>query len=68
MTVRPRPERQTCETCDWWCYGTWPDNTCDQWEYTIAEIEVDDDILAAVTGQPTSAEIRALLDEAEGIG
>lgn len=64
----PAPEDRTCENCDWYCYGTWDGNTCDKWEYKIAEIVVPDDVIAMITGQPTSHDIEALkreIDEME---
>ena len=59
--------KQTCETCDWWCYGTYPDATCDKWEQTLAEIDVDDDIINKLMGMPTSEDIGELLEEIEKI-
>ena len=64
----------TCETCDWYCYGTWDGNTCDKWERTVWETPVPDDIINAAMGLPTSedyaelrAEIERLDDEIEGM-
>ena len=57
---RDLPQVRTCETCDWYCYGTWPSNTCDKWEATLWECEVPDDVLAAMAGMPTSKDFAAL--------
>lgn len=60
---------QTCETCDWRCYGTWPGNTCDRWERTLYEVEVPDDVIARLMGEPTKADMETLrreVDEIEG--
>lgn len=51
---------QTCETCDWFCYGTWPGNTCDKWEQTLYEIEVPDEVIARLMGEPTAEDLEAL--------
>lgn len=56
---------QTCATCDWWCYGTWPWNTCDRWEKTLFEIEVPDDVIARLMGEPTQADMETLRRELE---
>ena len=64
---REFPQNKTCETCDWYCYGTYPANTCEKWEFTIAEIPVPEDLINALTGQPTESQIAALHDEADRI-
>lgn len=56
---------QTCETCDWWCYGTWPGNTCDKWEQTLYEIEVTDEVIARIMCEPTVEDIDALRREVD---
>lgn len=61
--MRDRPEKQTCETCDWWCYGTWPDNTCDRWERTLYEVDVPDEVIAMLLNMPTEEDIRKLEQE-----
>lgn len=69
--MNERPEETTCETCDWWCYGTWPSNTCDKWEYTICEIEVPDEVIARLTNEPTEDDLRKLhaeIDDMENSG
>lgn len=53
----------TCRTCDWWCYGTWDDNTCDKWEHTIAVIDIDEDTLATLMNQPTAKDLADLQRE-----
>ena len=58
---------KTCETCDWWCYGTWPGNTCDKWEKTLYEIDVPDDLIAKLAGMPTSEDMETLRHEVERI-
>ena len=58
---------QTCETCDWWCYGTWPGGTCDKWERTIFEVDVPDEVLGKLFKAPTSREIRELHDEIDAL-
>ena len=56
---------KTCETCDWWCYGTWPANTCEKWEKTVYEIDVPDDLIMRLAGMPTSEDMEALRGEIE---
>lgn len=51
---------KTCGTCDWWCYGTYPSNTCDRWERTVWECEVPDDVMAKVLHEPTDEDMEAL--------
>ena len=58
---------KTCETCDWWCYGTYPSNTCDRWERTVYEADVPDDVIARLMGEPTSEDMERLHDEIEGL-
>ena len=52
-----------CDTCDWYCYGTYPENTCDRWERTIAVIDIDEDTLAQLMNQPTSGDLNDLKRE-----
>lgn len=61
------PENKTCETCDWWCYGTWPGNTCDKWEYTIMEIEIPDEIIDILASRPTKQDLHDLHKEIEDL-
>lgn len=56
---------KTCETCDWWCYGTWPGNTCDRWEETLFEVEVPDELIDRLTGGPTPEDMARLWSEVE---
>ena len=60
---------QTCETCDWWCYGTFPANTCDKWERTVYEIDVPDEIFGMLTKplEPNSRELREIREEIDAI-
>lgn len=58
------PEEKTCNTCDWYCYGTWPSNTCDKWEYTIASVEIDDALIRRLV-EPSKEEVDSLIKEAE---
>lgn len=58
--VREIPAVKTCETCDWWCYGTWASNTCDKWETTLWETDVPVDVIARLLNQPTEADIAKL--------
>lgn len=62
---REMPEAKTCATCDWWCYGTWPGNTCDRWETTLFEIEVPDDVIARLMGEPTAEDMETLRREVD---
>lgn len=64
---RELPKAKTCETCDWFCYGTWKGNTCDKWEFTQFETPVPDDLIAALTGQPTESQLSEMRDEADRI-
>lgn len=58
-----KPANMTCETCDWYCYGTWPSNTCDRWERTLYEVDVPDEVIAMLLNEPTEEDIRKLHDE-----
>lgn len=58
--VRDIPQVKTCETCDWWCYGTTLDSTCDKWETTLWETDVPDDVICRLLNQPTEADIAKL--------
>lgn len=64
---REIPQVKTCETCDWWCYGTWASNTCDKWETTLWETEVPDDLIARLLNMPTEADIEKMMAEAEAV-
>lgn len=57
----------TCESCDWWCYGTWPGNTCDKWERTVFEADVPDEVIARLLHEPTAADLDELEREIEGL-
>lgn len=59
--------KQTCETCDWWCYGTYPDATCDKWEQTVYEVPVPDDVMARIMHLPTKTDVQKVIEEAEGL-
>lgn len=61
------PKEKTCSTCDWYCYGTWPGNTCDKWEYTIMEIEVPDELLEPFLPGPSEQDILDLHKEIDSI-
>ena len=56
-------ENMTCETCDWYCYGTWPSNTCDKWERTVFEADVPDEVIGKLLKVPTESDMAALRDE-----
>ena len=59
---------QTCETCDWWCYGTWPGGTCDKWERTIFEVDVPDEVLGKLMKVPSASDMDKMYDELDRIG
>ena len=61
------PEKKTCETCDWWCYGTYPDNTCDKWEFTIFSSEIPLDMIEKVMPVPTLDDLDKLRKELDDI-
>lgn len=65
--MNDRPEEMTCETCDWWCYGTWPGNTCDRWERTLYEVDVPDEVIAMLLNEPTDDDLRKLHDEIDDL-
>lgn len=58
--------KQTCETCDWWCYGTHPDNSCDKWERTVYSVEINESLLRRLI-EPTQEEVDSLIKEAENL-
>lgn len=61
------PEKKTCETCDWWCYGTYADNTCDKWEYTVFSAEIPEEALTKLIKTPTLDDIEKLRQEIRDI-
>ena len=65
---RELPQERTCRTCDWWCFGTWPANTCEKWEFTLCEIEAPDELISMFTGEPTERQLEELRREIENLG
>lgn len=54
---------KTCETCDYSCPGHLLTDTCDSWEHVIWSVDVPDDVIAQILGEPTSEDLQSLFDE-----
>ena len=45
VEFEPKGVEYTCSSCDYNCPGKGPLDTCDNWERTVAEYELDDDFI-----------------------
>lgn len=58
---------KTCETCDYTCPGHLSSDTCENWEHTIWSIDVPEEVISMVLGEPTNSDIQALYEEIDSI-